>query len=256
MDSKRTRRVTLARTLLQLGRVSNLPTVWTNCVAAAGLAAAGTSAPLPSGALVATAAVAMSAIYTGGMFLNDAFDHEHDRTHAPERPIPAGAIRAGSVFGLGLVQLLLGVALVALAGAHFGTGMDSAALASAVALVLLVVLYDLWHKRNPLSPFLMAGCRALVYVTVGLLAGGGHAEPALWLGSVGMALYVVGLTWLAKLEFRGLSLERVGGFATFIAGISLVDGIFLAVAGRYAWALVACLGFPATLALQRWVRGT
>jgi len=256
MDSERTRRVTFARTLLRLGRVSNLPTVWTNCLAAAGLAAAETSGPPPSGALLVTAAIAMSAIYTGGMFLNDAFDREHDRAHAPERPIPAGAIGTGTVLGLGLLQLLLGVVGVAFASLRFGSGMDRAAVVSAVALVLLVVLYDLWHKNNPLSPLLMAGCRALVYVTVGLLAGGGHVEPALWLGSVGVALYVVGLTWLAKLEFRGLGLRRVGGFATFIAGISLVDAIFLAAGGRYLWALLACLGFPATLALQRWVRGT
>src|SRR5262249_53072219 len=72
------------RTLLVLGRVSNLPTVWSNCLAAWLLAGGG---PWSRLGLVA---LGSSFIYTGGMFLNDAFDIEFDRKHRPERPIISG----------------------------------------------------------------------------------------------------------------------------------------------------------------------
>ena len=79
--------------MLFLGRVSNLPTVWSNCLAAWLLA---------GGALVGTADVQRFAwlivgatlLYLAGMFLNDAFDVQFDREHRTERPIPSGAISA------------------------------------------------------------------------------------------------------------------------------------------------------------------
>lgn len=242
---------TRLRTLVRLGRVSNLPTVWTNCLAGAAL---GTDRA--SWQVALWGALSMSVIYTGGMFLNDAFDRDHDARSGATRPIVAGEIQAGSVFALGFLQLLLGVLGVALTAVHLAGGAARSAVVSAIALVLLVVLYDLWHKNNPASPVLMAGCRALVYVTLGLLASGGGAPPALWIGSATVLVYVVGLTWLAKAEARGLDLHAMGGFATFIAGISLVDAALLAAFGQVGWAAVAVVGFPATLGLQRWVRGT
>ena len=56
---------------LELGRVSNLPTVWTNTIA--GVALAGTS---PADSRVPWLLLALSLCYVAGMFLNDAFDRE------------------------------------------------------------------------------------------------------------------------------------------------------------------------------------
>ena len=70
------------RALLVLGRVSNLPTVWSNCLAAWWLAGGGTVERLPFLLLGATL------LYTGGMFLNDAFDADFDNQYRKERPIP------------------------------------------------------------------------------------------------------------------------------------------------------------------------
>ena len=81
---------------LLLGRVSNLPTVWTNTLAGATLA----GAAVAPGRLTLLAA-AFSLLYTGGMYLNDAFDRESDARERPERPIPSGRVRAGSVFAIG-----------------------------------------------------------------------------------------------------------------------------------------------------------
>ena len=78
------------RLALQLGRISNLPTVWSNVLVGALLG----GATLDDARLPLLMA-AMSLFYVGGMFLNDAFDRTFDARHRPERPIPSGQVRAG-----------------------------------------------------------------------------------------------------------------------------------------------------------------
>ena len=67
---------------LRLGRISNLPTVWTNVLTGAVLAA-GVGEAL-SGKLPLLL-IALSLFYVGGMFLNDAFDAEFDAKNRPEQ---------------------------------------------------------------------------------------------------------------------------------------------------------------------------
>ena len=73
------------KTLLRLGRVSNLPTVWTNVLAATVLAGGAWQ-----NARTALVLVAMSLFYVGGMYLNDYFDRAIDARERPDRPIPGG----------------------------------------------------------------------------------------------------------------------------------------------------------------------
>ena len=99
------------RTLLVLGRVSNLPTVWSNCLAGWWLGGAGKLTGLPflfSGATL---------LYIGGMFLNDACDVEFDNQHRVSRPIPSGNIRLKTVWLLGAAWLILGCACLFALGA-------------------------------------------------------------------------------------------------------------------------------------------
>ena len=129
---------------LRLGRVSNLPTVWTNTLTGIVLAGGALGSPMTLPLLVA-----LSLFYVGGMYLNDAFDARIDAVERPERPIPSGAISARAVFAAGFAMLALGVVLL------FWTGAWLAALVSAgLALALrgAIVLYDWYHKDNPLSP--------------------------------------------------------------------------------------------------------
>ena len=72
---------------LRLSRISNLPTVWSNVLVGA-LLAGGSLADRRLPLLM----LALSLFYTGGMFLNDAFDRDFDAKHRPERPIPAGEV--------------------------------------------------------------------------------------------------------------------------------------------------------------------
>ena len=91
------------RTLLVLGRFSNLPTVWSNCLAGWWLGGGWNAWKLPW-LLLGT-----SLIYCGGMFLHDAFDQEYDRLRRPERPIPSGKIPAAQVWNWGFGLLVAGI---------------------------------------------------------------------------------------------------------------------------------------------------
>ena len=105
------------RAALKLGRISNLPTVWTNALAGVVLAGGATG-----DARVPWVLLALSLCYVAGMFLNDAFDREFDSRHRPERPIPAGEVTAATVFGAGFAMLAIGVALLAWIGYGFSGG--------------------------------------------------------------------------------------------------------------------------------------
>lgn len=285
---------------LRLGRVSNLPTVWTNVAAGAWL----TGAP-PSPALWLLVAAAMSLFYTGGMFLNDAFDREIDARQRPDRPIAAGLVSAGHVFAVGFGLLAGGEILVGCAAAQASAG--SAPLVAGAALAGAIVLYDAWHKQNPMSPVVMGLCRALVYVTAALVARRSLSlMQAVVPGAVVAWCYLIGLTYAAKQEaldrlgrlwplaflsvpfvfgapllaswglmaavyvallavvlhairlLRGRAPDRFPrAVMVLIAGISLLDALLVGKAGgSTAAVLVTAAGFPATLRMQRWVRGT
>lgn len=181
-------------TALRLGRVSNLPTVWTNTLAGAVLAGA-----TGFGAQFAVMLVAFSFFYTGGMFLNDAFDADIDARDRPERPIPSGEISRREVFGFASGLMVAGVVLLAYVGMVMPprTGMWPAI--SGLALAVTVVYYNWNHKDNLFSPVVMGLCRVLVYVGAGLCFTTAPT-PELWIGAVLMLCYLIGLTYVAKQE--------------------------------------------------------
>jgi hypothetical protein len=181
---------------LSLGRVSNLPTVWTNSLAGVVLAGGGSDDPR-----VAWIAVAMSLCYVAGMYLNDAFDSDFDAKHRPERPIPSGAASGPTVLTAGFGMLVAGVALLAVLGfAPGGTGWPP--LAAGVALAGAIVLYDLHHKGNPVSAVVMGLCRALVYVAAASVVAERLPTPV-WQGALLLLSYLVGLTHIARQEHLG-----------------------------------------------------
>lgn len=286
---------------LRLGRVSNLPTVWSNALA--GIALAGGD---PWQGATVPAVLALSLCYVGGMYLNDAFDRDIDARERPSRPIPAGQIAANTVFAAGFAMILAGLAIIVPTAGLAGAGGMGGAVIAGAALGGAIVLYDWHHKGNALSPLLMGACRVLAYLTAGIAIAG--ASPPALLLAAGVALsYLIGLTYIAKQETLGRVrnlwplvflaaplpygiglLAGGGGWAagllllallawialalgllwrrhpgdipravvSLIAGIALLDALFLAGCGEMAAALLALGCFAATLALQRWVSGT
>lgn len=280
-------------TALRLGRVSNLPTVWSNVLA--GVALSGGD---PLGPATPALLLALSLFYVAGMYLNDAFDAGFDRCFRPERPIPSGETTESVVFTCGFTLLVGGWILLFVAGAP-----SWAAPSAGAALAAAIVIYDAWHKGNPISPVLMGVCRLLVYVAAGY-AVTTMPPIALWIAAAASLCYLIGLTYAAKQEtllrltnlwplvflvaplawgltavptapavllpLAGLTVWVVhavrllmrGGAAipravvALIAGISLVDTMFVTAAGNLI-AAVLCVGaFGLTLRLQRQIAGT
>ncbi len=185
------------RVALRLGRVSNLPTVWTNTLA--GIVLAGGSAleiwTLPL-------LVALSLFYVAGMYLNDAFDARIDAVERPERPIPAGLVSAETVFTLGFGMMAVGLCVLLWVGYGIPGGTGIGPVFGGLGLGAAIVLYNRRHKDNPLSPVLMGICRMLVYVTAGLAVVPDLPAP-LRTGALMLLCYLIGLTYVAKQETLG-----------------------------------------------------
>lgn len=171
---------------LQLARISNSPTVVSNVLAGVGLVGI-----TGWDATWAWVCVAMVAFYTAGMYLNDLCDYEVDRRERPNRPLPSGRVSKASAWGVTLVLFAGGTALLALVGTR--------ALFSGLVLIGLIVLYDVWHKTNPLSPLIMASTRAMVYVTA-FVSFEALVTLDLAIGVGLMLAYIIGLTYIAKYE--------------------------------------------------------
>jgi 4-hydroxybenzoate polyprenyltransferase len=221
------------RAYVLLARVSNLPTIWTNVTAAHVLADA-------SLATLLTGIVSISLFYTGGMFLNDAFDAAFDAAARADRPIPAGDVSRSEVLLVGFL-LLAGGELLLLTMPH-----ALPALAWGAGLAAAIVFYDFKHKGQSFGPVIMGLCRALVYATIAAGAVGVVSQPVV-IAAVVMWIYVIALTRVAKMPGRGHLVPWL------IAGICLVDAIMIAIAGA---PVIAAMGFVVTLLFQRVVPGT
>lgn len=228
------------RAYLLLSRVSNLPTVWTDVLAAAVVAKAATR---PS--TIAHAAMAASLFYVGGMFLNDACDRHFDARHRRDRPIPAGDVSAAQTFAIAFALMAAGETWLAIAG-------FTRALPWGLALAATIAVYDFWHKGNPIGPLLMGACRGLVYALAAAATAGAVTWAVLIAGTVA-TVYVAIVTLVAKTAG-----PRIGWTIPWlIAGISLVDAAVIAtMGGAVALVLLAATGFVLTLGFQRVVPGT
>jgi 4-hydroxybenzoate polyprenyltransferase len=227
---------------LDLCRVSNLPTVWTNVIAAALIS--GHEAAMPA---VALAAAGISCFYLAGMALNDLCDREHDLAQRPSRPIPSGRIPLSharaftvSLFAAGFLLLWLGP--------------YPQAVLAALLLLGVIVWYNRDHKQNPYSVLLMASCRFLVFAVAALAVTGRLGTPVILAGSLQFA-YIVLLSLVARYENNRLEPLNFPAIPLMLAGISLLDGIMLAAWIDPRLLVVGVVGFTLTRAGQRYVRG-
>ena len=228
------------RDALLLGRVSNLPTVWTNMLA--GMVLAG--GMLDTGPAL-LAAVAFTLFYVGGMYLNDAFDADIDAAERPERPIPSGRVSRQTVYVAGYVMLLFGLALLAYLASAAGFGWM--AVWFGLGLAAAIIAYDAYHKTNPVSPLIMGLCRMLVYLAAGALVSAAIGA-ALWFGALASLAWLIGLTYVAKQENLG-AVKNMWPLA-FLAAPVIYGGTAAAAAGWLAFALVVALAVWALVCLR------
>lgn len=189
---------------LTLSRVSNLPTVWTNCMVAwainqsvekiVGQTPAWHDPSFFDLSALGWLLVGASFVYAGGCVLNDAFDYEYDQKYNPIRPIPSGAISCSTVWGIGLGFLFVGSA--------FLIGMSSCSFPLVVCLITAVCLYDWIHKKWSGSVWIMGSCRTFLWL-VAASAGGMQILDQLFVCSLCVGGYVVGISLFARNESKG-----------------------------------------------------
>jgi 4-hydroxybenzoate polyprenyltransferase len=176
------------RAWLELARISNLPTVWTN-VLAGWILAGGRWEWQPLAWLLAGG----SLLYTAGMILNDAADVKFDREHRPERPIPSGRVGLVTVWSVGAAMMLAGFGMCVWGG--------GACLWLTAGLVAAIIAYDLYHKPWAGSVLIMGACRTLLYLVAGSAVTGGLSwtgNQELVVKAAALGGYIVGLSVAAR----------------------------------------------------------
>ncbi len=212
------------RALLVLGRVSNLPTVWSNVVAAWFLAEGTWDWPL------LWAAIGGSLIYVGGMVQNDLMDAEWDAKHGKNRPIARGeiGIRAAALFFAFCMGA--GIAILVSAGAGFGW---------VIGLFGVITLYNRLHKRWAGAMWIMGACRALLFLSAASIF-----EPTpgreVWMWAGALLVYVAGITLAARGEDTG---EAVKKLATVLLACPLILAVWVLIRAGNPFLLGAAILF-------------
>jgi 4-hydroxybenzoate polyprenyltransferase len=189
----------------------------------------------------------MSAFYTGGMCLNDIFDAAFDEKHNPGRPIPSGRLTRRNAWKITVLLFGLGLLFLYLAP-------HRQALPAGILLLAAIVIYDRYHKNQPWSVFVMGACRYLVFA-VSALAVSGRLAPLVILAGIIQFVYVLILSATARWEQSWTRRGSIPIIPVMIAGISVLDGIFMGVFAGPLWLLVGAGGALLTIAGQRYVRG-
>lgn len=190
----------MLRAWLELARISNLPTVWTNVTAGWLLA---------GGRLEQTTLLWMllagSLLYTGGMILNDAADAKFDREHRKERPIPSGTVSVATAWVVGLGMLVVGWCVAVFLG--------GASQLITTALVGCILFYDFYHKPWAGAVWVMGMCRVLLVFIPGTgftpwTSQGSVTSIPVLPQAFALGAYIVGLTMVARMEAKGASASR------------------------------------------------
>jgi 4-hydroxybenzoate polyprenyltransferase len=181
------------RAILALGRLSFLPTVWSNCLAGWWLGGGGHTDD------VFFVLGGATCLWAAGALLNDAFDLRYDRQHRRTRPIPSGLVGVKVVWRAGLILLVTGTFLLYLAGYTAGK--------LGLALVCCIVLFNALHRVITLSPALMGIARLFLYLIGASVASRGVTGWSIWCG-LALAVYVTGAGYFAGTITVGKEVRR------------------------------------------------
>lgn len=232
----------LIKPYINLCRVSNLPTVWTNVLAAIVLSGAGFAwhdfIPL---------AVSMSLFYSGGMCMNDIMDLQRDRTEKPFRPLPSGSVSVRHATVMTGV-LFAGALLLLSLSRH------ASSLPAGLVLLGLIVSYNLFHNRRYQSVLLMGACRLMVFLVSSMAVAGTVSAYVITAGLVQFA-YTVIISIVARFERAQPGELTFPVIPLMISCMSLVDGILLSFFSSFAWLAAGIGGALLTFFSQRYVKG-
>jgi hypothetical protein len=181
--------------ILDLCRVSNLPTVISNCLAS-WLVAGGSFDELNLAALVSGAVL----LYSGVMIMNDLFDLSFDGQFRPSRPIPAGIISKSAAGIYTLFFMVAGAALMVIGNAKFPL---------VLSLVTVIVAYNVFHKKWIHSVYIMGACRSVLYLACASAVTGQLSHVVIaW--CICLGLYTAGITVVARGESTDNAVKLYG----------------------------------------------
>jgi 4-hydroxybenzoate polyprenyltransferase len=228
------------REYLELCRISNLPTVWGNVVAAY-VVSGGSFSPVKFILLL----LSFSMLYCGGMAMNEWIDADFDSRFRPDRPIPSGRIKLDDARNTWLTLFALALCFLYGAGGYV-------ALCAGLVLLLFIVTYNLGHRLYPLTIIPMAGCRFMIYIITGIAAAG-KPNLVLTLLAVAQFAYILYITRVSRKEqAAGENRSRV---PLLLAGISLVDGLAMGLFVGIGWLAAGIAGGVMTWGAQGKIRG-
>jgi 4-hydroxybenzoate polyprenyltransferase len=227
---------------LDLCRISNLPTVWTNVLAA--VVVSGEPFSWPTFLILSSS---ISLFYSGGMCLNDLFDVEIDQVHKPFRPIPSRRISTKEAMLFTIV--LFAVALSLLLFVPY-----QRAVYAGLLLLGFIIAYDRIHKQTPFSVFLMAACRLMVFVVSAMAIAGTVGRPVL-VGGFAQFAYILFLSLVARYENWIKTKFSFPLIPVMLACISLLDGVVMAFFASPVWFVAGLFGAVLTHFGQKYVRG-
>ena len=234
------------KSVLALCRVSNLPTVWMNVIAASLLVSYAHQQPV-AWLVVLILALAMSAFYCAGMSLNDLCDYQWDKQHQTYRPLVEGKITLTQARIITIGLFVGGFGLLALAPSLAGLWYSS-------ILFAVIYAYNLFHKQHSGSVFLMAGARALVFVVVAQALVG---ELTFWIiiAALLQFIYTLSVSLVGRHESKRGRPYSGPVIPRMIAGMAILDGIVLALVVAPVWLVLGIAMAFLTRFGQRFVRG-
>ncbi|MCP4745345.1 MAG: UbiA family prenyltransferase [Desulfobacteraceae bacterium] len=227
---------------IELCRASNLPTVWTNTLAA--MILSGAQAPWE---FFFPIAASMSLFYSAGMCLNDILDAKADRVDKSFRPVACGTIAMAKAWKFTIL-------LFAAAFGLFLAVPYPRAIIGALILSAFIVSYNLLHKKYVWSIFFMAGCRLMIFIITPVALCGQIRGFALALGLLQFA-YTLGLSAVARIEKHITKPFLLPSIPVMIACMSLIDGLALALWSSPAWLAAGIAGAAMTIMGQKIARG-
>ncbi len=230
----------LLRGVLRSSRPANIPTLFTN---AAAVWASVRGGELPPPALYGGVVLMGLCFYLYGMWENDRVDARWDAARYPDRPLPCGAVSVSVLRLLSLAAGLSGLVLNMALGGEFAVG----------ALLLIVIsLYNVFHKLWSGSIVLMGLCRGVWVLAAGLAfaRSGGESvlPPALLWYAFGLFLFTCVISTVARREAGRPRVQRA--VTVLLSGMCLFDAVWLLSFGSLLW-LGSFLLWAGTRLLQK-----
>jgi 4-hydroxybenzoate polyprenyltransferase len=183
------------RAFAELGRISNLPTTFTNVLVGTSIALSSQQFVLQNGDAALRLVfiwIAIACFYVAGMAMNDFIDAKIDQSERPNRPIPSGRVSRSAALMFIIALVIVGLGICAAFSMH--------TLLVGMFLVALIVLYNLIHALIAASVIILGMTRGMVYVVAAIAATDSINWQILGLFAGALTTYTAAFSLIARRE--------------------------------------------------------